>query len=186
MLKSIIANNLKTARAKRGWSLSRASEITSVSKAMLGQIEREESSPTMAVLWKIAQGFALPISALVERHTADHMLGALRTSEEIALDDNIQFHTLFSYDPELNSEMFAMSIKPGKKHQSNAHTQGVIEDIVVISGTLDLYLQDNHTQYKAGQSVRFSADQAHGYGNSTKEVVHFHNIIHYPKLIAAL
>ena len=49
-----LSATLKTLRQQRGWSLSRLAEETGVSKAMLGQIERNESSPTVATLWKIA------------------------------------------------------------------------------------------------------------------------------------
>ncbi len=47
-----LAATLKTLRQQRGWSLSRLAEETGVSKAMLGQIERNESSPTVATLWR--------------------------------------------------------------------------------------------------------------------------------------
>ena len=40
-----LATTLKTLRQQRGWSLSRLAEETGVSKAMLGQVERNESSP---------------------------------------------------------------------------------------------------------------------------------------------
>lgn len=39
-----LAYTLKTERQARGWSLARLAEETGVSKAMLGQIERNESS----------------------------------------------------------------------------------------------------------------------------------------------
>ncbi|HDJ1463214.1 TPA: helix-turn-helix transcriptional regulator, partial [Serratia rubidaea] len=60
-----LAHTLKTLRRQRGWSLSQAAEQTGVSKAMLGQIEREESSPTVATLWKIATGFNVAFSAFL-------------------------------------------------------------------------------------------------------------------------
>ena len=43
-----LSATLKTLRQQRGWSLSRLAEETGVSKAMLGPIERNESSPTVA------------------------------------------------------------------------------------------------------------------------------------------
>ncbi len=48
--------NLNNVRKKRQLSLDKVAELTSVSKAMLGQIERGESTPTVNVLWKIATG----------------------------------------------------------------------------------------------------------------------------------
>lgn len=60
-INTIISNNIKMIRKKRKMSLDNLSEITGVSKSMLGQIERGESNPTIAVLWKIAtEMFRLP------------------------------------------------------------------------------------------------------------------------------
>ena len=61
-LNNAIGIQLKQARTNKGWSLDVASKHTGVSKAMLGQIERGESSPTVARLWNIATGFHLPLS----------------------------------------------------------------------------------------------------------------------------
>ena len=61
-----IAATVKQLRRERGWSLSRAAEATGVSKAMLGQIERGESSPTIATLWRMASGFRVSFSSLFE------------------------------------------------------------------------------------------------------------------------
>lgn len=60
-----LSDTLKTLRQARGWSLTQAAEQTGVSKAMLGQIERQESSPTVATLWKIATGFNVPFSVFM-------------------------------------------------------------------------------------------------------------------------
>ena len=53
-----IAHHLQSVRKARGLSLDKTAQLTGVSKAMLGQIERGESSPTIATLWKIATGLA--------------------------------------------------------------------------------------------------------------------------------
>ena len=60
-----LATTLKSLRQQRGWSLSRLAEETGVSKAMLGQIERNESSPTVATLWKIATGLNVAFSTFI-------------------------------------------------------------------------------------------------------------------------
>ncbi len=59
-----LATTLKALRLARGWSLSKLAEETGVSKAMLGQIERNESSPTVSTLWKIATGLNVPFRRL--------------------------------------------------------------------------------------------------------------------------
>ena len=60
-----LATSLRALRNEKHWSLDRAAQETGVSKAMLGQIERGESSPTIATLWKIASGFHVSLSSFL-------------------------------------------------------------------------------------------------------------------------
>ena len=53
-----IGAKIRQRRQDLEWSLEAAAAATGVSMAMLGQIERGESNPTMGVLWKIATGLA--------------------------------------------------------------------------------------------------------------------------------
>jgi len=54
-----ISSALKKARMEKGLTLEETSALTGVSKAMLGQIERAESTPTISTLWKISTGLKI-------------------------------------------------------------------------------------------------------------------------------
>ncbi len=56
-----IGKQLKKIRQGRELSLDEAAVLTEVSKPMLGQIERGQSSPTITTLWKIATGLKVPL-----------------------------------------------------------------------------------------------------------------------------
>ncbi|MBN3079001.1 helix-turn-helix transcriptional regulator, partial [Pectobacterium brasiliense] len=66
-----IGHTLKTLRREKGRSLTRAAEETGESKAMHGQIERGESSPTDATLRKIETGKNVEFSTLIEPTLAE-------------------------------------------------------------------------------------------------------------------
>lgn len=168
-----IAENLKSHRKNLNWSLSKAALETGVSKAMLGQIERGESSPTIATLWKIATGFHLPLTAFI----------AVQTSSETFLQfrEGIRFKTLFPYDEKTNSEMFVHYLEPNQSQLSAAHDQGVIEDIVVLTGEVEILVLGTWQRLKIGEALRFAADQPHGYRNPTDQPATFHNIMHYQR-----
>ena len=53
-LNEIISGNLKRLRREKELTLDALAEMTGVSKSMLGQIERGESAPSVATLWKIS------------------------------------------------------------------------------------------------------------------------------------
>ena len=61
-----VGQNLRRLRNGLGLSLDEASKLTGVSKAMLGQIERGESSPTISTLWKISSGLKVNFTSLLD------------------------------------------------------------------------------------------------------------------------
>lgn len=67
-LSSQIGQQLRFYRQQRQLSLDELSEITGVSKPMLGQIERGASNPTVAVLWKIASGLQVPLASFLMKN----------------------------------------------------------------------------------------------------------------------
>ena len=56
----IIAENLRRLRVERNLSLGALSLLCGVSKVMLSQIEKGDTSPTINTIWKIANGFKVP------------------------------------------------------------------------------------------------------------------------------
>ncbi len=169
-----LASTLKNLRHTRGFSLSQAAEQTGVSKAMLGQIERNESSPTVATLWKIATGFNVPFSLFLAPSSPPVQPLYSPPLQEM------QIEPLFPFDPQLGFDYFSIRLTPGSLSESSAHDIGVIEHVVVIGGILDLQLEGQWHQLQAGDRRQFAGDRAHSYRNSQTAEVHFHSLIHYP------
>lgn len=176
-----LAQTLKTQRSARGWSLTQAADATGVSKAMLGQIERAESSPTVATLWKIATGFNLPFSAFIDPPAIDSAARRQRQQGYTAFDSTMQVFPLFPFDAALNFEMLVIELAAGASSASDAHERGVVEHVIVIEGELELQVDGQWQRLNAGDGVRFHADCAHAYRNPGTEPVRFHDLIHYPQ-----
>lgn len=177
-----IANTLKTLRQERGWSLDKTALETGVSKAMLGQIEREESSPTIATLWKIATGFQTSFSSFIEEITEETSDLLYRVGDAKILhpeDEKIRVHPLFPFDKTLRFELFAIELLPGCEHLSPPHESKVIEHIIVVEGNMDVLVNGDWRSLGKGEGLRFNADQAHGYRNISRKLARFHDIIHY-------
>lgn len=169
-----LANTLKNIRQTRGLSLTQTAELTGVSKAMLGQIERNESSPTVATLWKIATGFNVPFSLFLVPSSPPVAPLYSPPSQEM------QIEPLFPFDPELRFDFLSIKLAPGAISESSPHDIGVIEHVVVLVGVLDLKIDGQWNRLQAGDRRRFAGDMEHSYRNSQAEEVHFHSLIHYP------
>jgi XRE family transcriptional regulator, regulator of sulfur utilization len=177
-----ISLTLKT-RKERGWSLDKAAEETGVSKAMLGQIEREESSPTIATLWKIASGFHTSFSSFIEDIQSNFAEPIHRGGEAQTIhpdDKKIRVVPLFPFDTQLHFEVYIIELLPGCEHLSPPHKHGVIEHIIVTEGKIEVLVNGVWKALNKGEGLRFEANQPHGYRNATSTLASFHDMIHYP------
>lgn len=176
-----MAATVKRLRKDRQWSLDRAALETGVSKAMLGQIERGESSPTVSTLWKIASGFRVSFSTLFDSQKP--ALGELHRNglESVWGADSagMQASLLFPYDPLLGFEMFMIELAPGAMSESSAHASGVVEHMVVIEGEMELRIDQRWQTLREGEGIRFFADRPHAMRNAGDTRLRFHDVIHY-------
>ena len=174
---------LRAQRAARGWSLDKAAEETGVSKAMLGQIERGESSPTLATLWKIASGFHTSLSSFLEPLPPSQGEEAVFRNADVLRyqpgPDGMLVAPLFPHDPRFGFELFELTLLPGYERYSEAHAAGVTEHVIVVRGHMAVLVDGVWRGLAEGQAVRFAADRAHGYRNLGDSPAVFHNLIHY-------
>lgn len=70
-----LGERLRSLRAERGWSLEEASRQVGLSRSALSKIERNEMSPTFSALHKIASGFRLELTGLLNPGGAHHPTG---------------------------------------------------------------------------------------------------------------
>lgn len=148
----------------------------------MGQIEREESSPTIATLWKIASGFDTSFSSFIEEmdsefHQPIHRAG--QTQQLHPADKKIRVMPLFPFDHQLNFEIFIIELLPTCEHLSPPHQRGVIEHVVVAEGKMEVLVDGIWQPLNKGEGLRFNATQPHGYRNFSSEIVRFHDIVHY-------
>lgn len=173
---------LKSIRGDLGWSLDQTAARTGVSKAMLGQIERGESTPTVATLWKIATGLGVPMTALLEADRGDGDVLLFRDASELRVrpsQEGMQRALLFPYEARFGFELYELTFAPSFESISEPHDIGVVEHVTVLRGEVELLVEEEWRPLKQGQSLRFPADRRHGYRNRTSEEAVVMDLIHY-------
>ncbi len=177
-----IGEKLKKIRSTRDLSLDEAAAMTGVSKPMLGQIERGQSVPTVATLWKIATGLKTPLSYFLEGERAEYTIAAPDEGSVILGDGGrMRAYPLLAYDPVRSVETFYIEFAPGCRHESARHDDGVEEHVFVVRGTLHLVLGGKAIDVGERQAVRFRADVPHAYHNVSGETCAVYNTIFYMK-----
>ncbi|GAA0314221.1 helix-turn-helix domain-containing protein [Bacillus carboniphilus] len=176
-----IGEKVRALRKMRRLSLDQAAVRTGVSKAMLGQIERGDSSPTVTTLWKIATGFQVSFSSLLQEDESNiSIVNKHSVPPVIENDGKYKVYSIFPFDPIKKFEVFWIDLLPGCLHESEEHHEGVEELITVSRGTLTVSMAGKEHDIKTGESIRFQPNQPHCYHNKGDEVVECHMIIYYP------
>jgi len=181
-LNLIIGNKLKDIRNKRKLSLDEVTKLTGVSKAMLGQIERGQSNPTVSTLWKISTGLKVSFSLFIDENQDDLKVIDQNDISPIIEDNNrMKLYPIFPFDANKGFEIFTIELEPDCNHISTPHNDGVEEYIIVTEGKIEININDKKYILQKGNSIKFMANTPHSYKNINQDRSVFQNIILYFK-----
>lgn len=175
-----VAINVRKARDDRGLTLDAAAVLTGVSRSMLAQIEKGDVNPTITVLWKIAGGYKVSFTSLVETQEEGTLFVAADEVKPLIEDEGRYInYPLFAYDEETKLEMYRIEIKPLGGLNSRPHLAGTREYATVFEGQVEIRVGEKVYSLKKGDSVRFAADEKHGYKNVGKKKAELSMVISY-------
>lgn len=172
---------IRRERQVQGISLDEASRRTGVSKAMLGQIERDESSPTLSTVWKISSGLRIPLSTLLTP-SAEVEYHVTKFSDLNFIEENnggIRVYTIFPFNPVAAFDYLYILQEPNNYYQSTTHLNAKEEYVVVTSGVLTMHIRDKTYVLGVGDSISFAGDETHAYENTGTETAIYQSIVRY-------
>jgi len=180
-LNCIIAQNLKRLREEKKLSLDNVSNLTGVSKSMLGQIERCEVNPTVSTVWKIANGLKISFTQFLSKPEVDiEVVDKSQTQPLVEDDGKFKIFPVFSFDSARRFEMYSIEVDLGGYLYSEGHLQGTQEFITVFSGSIAISINNEDFVVAEGNSIRFKADRPHSYKNTGSAVCTLSMVIYYP------
>lgn len=178
-LSNTISINLALLRRQKGLSLDRLAEISGVSKAMIGQIERGDSNPTVNTLWKIAAALHVPLSRLTGEADASVRVVQLQEASPVKSANGMLVFSVFPFDHQWHFEIFQVQLASTCHHQSDPHEIGSVEHVLLERGALEIAIDSKIYLLTAGDAIRFPADRPHAYRNTGNTVAIWKNLIHY-------
>jgi transcriptional regulator with XRE-family HTH domain len=159
-----VAANLKHLREERTLSLDQLSELTGVSKSMLRQIETGKSSPTIATLWKIANGLRTSFTSLLKKPEVEASVKSFfREKPLTAESEHYRVFPLIPFDPGQPHETFYIEIDPGTVFDGEPHRGMVYEHVFVFTGVLEMEVNGKLFVIHEKEFLRFQADCIHRY-----------------------
>ena len=176
---SAIGMRVKALRESSGLSLRDLSARSGVSAPMLSQVERGETSPTLAVAARIAAGLELRLSQLL-RLDEDGAVTIVRAAERQHGGNARRGHryeVLTAAQPgqraELSRHTLAAGGATGAPDDPPMHEPGSRETALVQRGALVLVCDGERHELGEGDCVTFDADLPHHFENPTGEDANF-------------
>jgi transcriptional regulator with XRE-family HTH domain len=152
-------------------SLRDLAERSGVSAPMLSQVERGETSPTLAVATRIAGGLELTLSQLL-RLDEGGAVSVVRAGERLRGGSGRRGHAYEVVTPPLpgqRAEVAFHTLAPGAATGGPGdppmHEPGARETTVVLDGVLRLLCDGESHDLEAGDAVTFDADLPHHFEN---------------------
>lgn len=179
-LNHIIAANLNRLRTGKNLSLGQLSDLSGVSKAMLSQIEKGESNPTINTIWKIANGLKVPYTKLIDEMPNNAVI--VRKSEctkQVNEAENYRVFCYFTSTPTRNFELFRVELDSHSANESIGHSEKSQEYIYITNGKLILKTKGKEYTLSEGDSIYFDSSVRHTYINRQNCLLTFVVINYY-------
>jgi transcriptional regulator with XRE-family HTH domain len=168
-----VGPRIRALREAMGLSLRDLADRSGVSAPMLSQVERGETSPTLAVARRVASGLDLTLSQLLrldeDRHVVVIRKGRGRQRRR-------RGHRVEELTPPLPGQRADVSLHrldPGAATggfgDPPLHEPGSRETAVILDGSATLVIDGQRHELHAGDSVTFDADLAHHFENDGSE-----------------
>jgi len=176
-----VGARVRALREAMGLSLRDLAERCGVSAPMLSQVERGETSPTLAVAEKIAAGLELTLSQLLRLDEGEHV-AVSRAGERRRFErGGHRFEELTPPLPGQRADVSLHTLRAGAStggpDDPPIHEPGSRETAVVLTGVLALTVDGTRHELHAGDSVTFDADLPHHFENDGEEQARFLAVI---------
>src|SRR3954454_20339616 len=178
-----VGPRIRALREGMDLSLRDLAERSGVSAPMLSQVERGETSPTLAVPSRIASGLELTLSQLLRLDEADGVTVVRRRERRGGGAQNAG-HTYEIVTPPLpgqRAEVSEHALKAGAATGGPGdppmHEAGSRETALVTKGSVRLVVGEAHYDLHDGDSVTFDADLPHHFENPQSGEARFLSVV---------
>jgi transcriptional regulator with XRE-family HTH domain len=172
---------IRSLREAMDLSLRELADRSGVSAPMLSQVERGETSPTLALAERIADGLELTLSQLLRLDEGDGVSVVRADERRRGGGREHSYEVLTPPLPGLRAEVSLHLLAPGAvtagPDDPPMHEPGSRETAVVEAGPVRFMCAGKSHELDAGDSVTFDADLPHHFENPGESEARFYAVV---------
>jgi XRE family transcriptional regulator, regulator of sulfur utilization len=170
-----LGRTIQRLRKTYNMSLSELADHSGVAKSIISQIERNETNPTLATIWRLSQALDVSIDRfLVQSDDEPFVEKSTRNDTPVLTSDDGKCRlAIIGWIRTVEwVQWYDFQADAGGVLESDAHQRGSIECLSVLSGELEVEAGGTVETAKAGETLRYRCDRPHVIRNRGSEPAH--------------
>lgn len=159
-----LGKTIQRLRKAYNLSLSELSEQSGVAKSIISQIERNETNPTLATIWRLSQALDVSIDRVLSAaHDADFVEDIPPNDMPVLTSEDGKMRlTITGWSKTVEwLQWYDVAAEKGAVLESEGHQRGSIECLSVLEGTFEVTAGQDTRRVEAGGTVRYRCDRPH-------------------------
>src|SRR3984893_15646054 len=153
-------------------SLSELSGQSGVAKSIISQIERNETNPTLATIWRLSQALDFSIERVLRAADDEPFLEKSSRGDTpilVSEDGKCRLAIIGWIKTVEWLQWYDFLADPGGVLESEAHQRGSVESLSVSEGELEVEVGGATERAKAGETLRYRSDRPHTIRNVSQK-----------------
>ena len=153
-------------RLRKAYNLSPSelAEQSGVAKSIISQIERNETNPTLATIWRLSQALDVSIERVLAAAEEEPFLeksSRIDTPVIISDDGKCRLSIIGWIKTVEWLQWYDFAAEPGGTLESDPHQRGSIESLSILTGEVEVTVGDLVERAGPGETLRYRCDRPH-------------------------
>jgi transcriptional regulator with XRE-family HTH domain len=159
-----LGKTIQRLRKAYNLSLSELAEQSGVAKSIISQIERNETNPTLATIWRLSQALDVSIERVLATAEDEPFLekSNRRDTPILVSEDGKMRLAIIGWIKTVEwLQWYDISADPGGVLESDAHQRGSVETLSVLEGEFEVEVAGVVQTARTGETLRYRCDRPH-------------------------
>ena len=164
VLSGQLGKTIQRLRKAYSLSLSELAEQSGVAKSIISQIERNETNPTLATIWRLSQALDVSIDRVLTVGEDEPFIDkSSRPDTPILVSDDSRVRlAIIGWIKTVEwLQWYDLRAEHGGVLDSDAHQRGSVECLSVLTGEFEVDIGGVVQTAKVGETLRYRSDRAH-------------------------
>jgi transcriptional regulator with XRE-family HTH domain len=164
VLSGQLGKTVQRLRKAYNLSLSELAEQSGVAKSIISQIERNETNPTLATIWRLSQALDVSIERVLATGDEEPFIQKSSKADTPILvsDDGKVRLAIIGWIKTVEwLQWYDLHAEPGGVLDSEGHQRGSVECLSVLEGEFEVEVSEVVHRARAGETLRYRCDRPH-------------------------